>query len=82
MKCRAPGDALISCCRKWLLAVCFRERSIPVRQIMSRHEEVMQNLDRTDKLTAGKKGSLESTMKKTMESTKQAWNKNVKFQGL
>ena len=38
---------------------------------------IMENLDFAYKLTATKKGSLESTMKKTMGSTEQAWNKTV-----
>ena len=39
-----------------------------------------EDLDRTVKLAAGKHGGLDSTMKKTLESMEQAWNKNEKFQ--
>ena len=35
-----------------------------LRQISSRHDEIQENLDRTAEIT-GKKGSLESTEKKT-----------------
>ena len=47
---------------------------------IANREEMLEILFRTDKLTAGKKGSLESTMMKTMESTEEAWNKTEKFQ--
>ena len=40
----------------------------------------MENLDRTDMLTAGTKGNVEPMMKMTIESTEQAWNKNVECQ--
>ena len=39
-----------------------------------------EDLDRTVKLTAGKHGLLDSTMKKTLESMEQAWNNNEKSQ--
>ena len=48
-----------------------------LRQISTRHEGILENFDRTGKLAAGTKGSLDSTMMETMESTEQAWNKNV-----
>ena len=51
-----------------------------LNQVLSKHDEILENLDRTDKFTARTKGSLESTMNKKMESTEQAWNKNVNFQ--
>ena len=49
------------------------------RQISSRHEGILEHLGRTDKLVAGKNGSLESTMQKTVKITERAWNKAVKF---
>ena len=45
---------------------------------LKRHEGIMENLDRTDKLREEKE-RLASTMKKTIESTEQAWNNNVKL---
>ena len=50
------------------------------KQMSSRHEEILENLAPAEKLVAVKKGSLGSTMKKTVESTEQAWTKAVKFQ--
>ena len=49
-------------------------------RLISRYHEILERLDRIDKITAGKKGSFESTVKVTVESTEQAWNKNLKFQ--
>ena len=43
-------------------------------------EEITENPDHTDTLTVERKGSLESTMKKTMESTEHGWNKYGKCQ--
>ena len=53
-------------------AVFVRTIDARLRQKSSRHEEILQNLDRTDKLKSGKKGSLEAKTQKTMESTEQA----------
>ena len=44
-------------------------------------DEILENPDRTDKLILGKEGSLESTPRKTVEGTEQAWNKTVKIPG-
>ena len=51
-----------------------------LRQVSSRHDVFLENLDRTDKPTAGKQASLESTTKKTMERMGQSSNTHVKSQ--
>ena len=53
-------------------AVFIRTIDARLRQKSSRHEEILKNLDRTDKLKSGKKESLESKTQKTMESTEHA----------
>ena len=50
-----------------------------LKQISRKREAFLEHLDRTDKLVARKKGSSESTMKNTLETTEQAWNNNLKF---
>ena len=51
-----------------------------LQQILSRHQEIFEDLDRADKLVAGKKSSLLSTLKNTVESTERAWSEAVQFQ--
>ena len=55
-----------------------REFDFRLMRISSTHDEIFEHLDRTDKLTARERRSLETTMKNTMESTEQAWTKHVK----
>ena len=50
------------------------------RLTTSRHEEILESFDRVDKLTTRKKGSLKSTIKKTVDSTEHACNKSLTFQ--
>ena len=42
-------------------------------------EEVLEIMDRVESLITGKKGCLESTMRKTVERSEKAWNESVKL---